>query len=133
MLIVQKDQDSSRPASPAPAKPAAAPAAPAPAAPRGQQKPKASPASRGGKYYARGGKPAAKDGSAAPAAEDAPVDGQKKCMFTFLYFYPIRSNSSIVFYQSRVDAVLVLAAAVVVLPVEAGVPSTSTPPPERRA
>jgi hypothetical protein len=67
-------EDSSRPASPAPK--AAAPPAPAPAAGRAQQqKPRTGPA-RGGKYYARGGKPAPRDG-AAPAAEE-PVDGTKR-------------------------------------------------------
>ncbi|KAF6765953.1 hypothetical protein DFP72DRAFT_985160 [Ephemerocybe angulata] len=78
-LLDGKSPPRSPPAScSSPAPKAAAPAAPAPAAPRAQQKPRATPASRGGKYYARGGKPGPKDGAAAPAAEDAPVDGQKK-------------------------------------------------------
>jgi plasminogen activator inhibitor 1 RNA-binding protein len=61
-------EDNSRPSSPAPkasATPAAAPSA------RGTQKPRGGPASRGGKYYARGGKPAPKDG---PQNTEDPTD-----------------------------------------------------------
>ncbi|PPR06893.1 hypothetical protein CVT24_011583 [Panaeolus cyanescens] len=50
--------------------------APAPPPSRGTQKTRGGPASRGGKYYARGGRPQASKDS--PAAEDPAPEGQKK-------------------------------------------------------
>ncbi|KAI0757040.1 hypothetical protein C8Q80DRAFT_74265 [Daedaleopsis nitida] len=64
------DDDASRPASPTPAAPAKQ-AAPAPAPTRGgAQKPRGGPASRGGRYYQRGGKTAPRD------KENAEVTGE---------------------------------------------------------
>ena len=51
-------EDASRPASPSPAPVKEAAPAPAPST-RGTQKPRGGPASRGGRYYQRGGKSAA--------------------------------------------------------------------------
>ncbi|KAH9944421.1 uncharacterized protein BXZ73DRAFT_96909 [Epithele typhae] len=66
------DDDASRPASPSPAATAkqAAPAATAPAARDGAQKTRGGPASRGGRYYQRGGKTAPRDKENAEAAGD---------------------------------------------------------------
>ena len=63
--------DASRPASPSPAAPAKQTPAPAPAATRGTQKAaRGGPASRGGRYYQRGGKPAPRDKENAEVAGD---------------------------------------------------------------
>ncbi|KAI0669941.1 hypothetical protein C8Q78DRAFT_1079853 [Trametes maxima] len=62
------DEDASRPVSPSPA-PTAAPA-PAPST-RGTQKSRGGPASRGGRYYQRGGKSAAPKENGEGAAEDS--------------------------------------------------------------
>jgi len=67
------DDDTGLTPAPAPSKPEA-PASAAP--PRAAQKPKGGPASRGGKYYNRGGKPAQRD--AGPTSEDAPAEKEKK-------------------------------------------------------
>ncbi|CDO75251.1 hypothetical protein BN946_scf184967.g4 [Trametes cinnabarina] len=65
------DEDASRPASPSPATPAKE-AAPAPAPTRGTQKSRGGPASRGGRYYQRGGKSAPRDKeNGEAAAEDS--------------------------------------------------------------
>jgi len=69
------DADNSRPASPAPAAKAPAPAAQAPAAPKATQQKSRGPASRGGKYYPRGGKPSA---AREPSGADEPADEAKK-------------------------------------------------------
>ncbi|KAJ7706130.1 hypothetical protein B0H17DRAFT_1174986 [Mycena rosella] len=73
--LLDDAEDSSRPSSPVAAP---APAAPVPVAPpRGAQKPRGGPAARGGKYYARGGKPVAptEDGNLNQnGIEDAPQD-----------------------------------------------------------
>ncbi|CAA7266477.1 unnamed protein product [Cyclocybe aegerita] len=58
-----------------PAVPTEVAPAPAPAATRGAQKTRGGPASRGGKYYARGGKPQTKDSS---PAEDPAAESQRK-------------------------------------------------------
>ncbi|KAI0335316.1 hypothetical protein GY45DRAFT_1317252 [Cubamyces sp. BRFM 1775] len=65
------DEDASRPTSPSPAAPAKE-AAPAPAPTRGTQKSRGGPASRGGRYYQRGGKSAPREKENGEAAtEDA--------------------------------------------------------------
>ena len=64
--------DASRPASPSPAAPAKQTPAPAPAATRGTQKAaRGGPASRGGRYYQRGGKSSGTTPDAAATAENA--------------------------------------------------------------
>lgn len=69
-------EGASRSSSPTPAQ--APPAPPAPA--RSNQKPRGGPAARGGKYYARGGKPAPKDANPNQNGIEEPVvaDGQKR-------------------------------------------------------
>ncbi|TFK30482.1 hypothetical protein FA15DRAFT_662440 [Coprinopsis marcescibilis] len=69
-------EDNSRPASPPAKKAPVAPQAAAPAN-RGQQKTRGGPASRAGKYYARGGKPSPNDASTPAGAEEPGVDGRK--------------------------------------------------------
>lgn len=69
------DADNSHQESPAP-KPAAAAAPQPPAAPKPAQQKTRGPAARGGKYYPRGGKPAASRDAAAGAEE--PTDEAKK-------------------------------------------------------
>ncbi|PIL32006.1 hypothetical protein GSI_06710 [Ganoderma sinense ZZ0214-1] len=71
------DEDASRPASPSPAA-ATKQAAPAPAPTRGTQKPRGGPASRGGRYYQRGGKSAPRDKENAEAPEDASGEPRKR-------------------------------------------------------
>lgn len=71
------DEDASRPASPSPAA-ANKQATPAPAPTRGTQKPRGGPASRGGRYYQRGGKSAPRDKENAEAAEDASGEPRKR-------------------------------------------------------
>ncbi|KAJ3475669.1 hypothetical protein NLI96_g11690 [Meripilus lineatus] len=78
-----EDNESSRPSSPTPATksktdaPAAAPA-------KTNQRSRG-PASRGGRYYQRGGKAAApKDSEGADAAEETPGDGPRKRCSSFL-------------------------------------------------
>ncbi|KAG6842620.1 hypothetical protein C0991_000146 [Blastosporella zonata] len=72
-------EGASRPSSPAPAPAPAAPVAPA-APPRSSQKPKAGSATRGGKYYARGGKSAPKDANPNQNGVEEPLaaEGQRK-------------------------------------------------------
>ncbi|TRM66136.1 hypothetical protein BD626DRAFT_486826 [Schizophyllum amplum] len=65
-------EDGESPA-PAPAPKPAAPAAPAAPASRGTQKTRG-PASRGGKYYPRGGRPAPSGGATEGGADDAPAE-----------------------------------------------------------
>jgi len=74
-------KDDDVPSAPAPAPKQEAPAAAAPARGTGTQKSRGGPASRGGKYYPRGGKPPSKD--ATPVTEE--TEGQKKCTFSFLF------------------------------------------------
>ncbi|KAI1797840.1 hypothetical protein LXA43DRAFT_1088908 [Ganoderma leucocontextum] len=71
------DDDASRPASPASAA-ATKQAAPTPAPTRGTQKPRGGPASRGGRYYQRGGKSAPRDKENAEATEDASGEPRKR-------------------------------------------------------
>ncbi|KAG6879700.1 hypothetical protein C0992_012548 [Termitomyces sp. T32_za158] len=70
-------QDDSRPTTPPTKAPAPAPAAPA-AAPRTAQKPRAGPAARGGKYYARGGAKSASTPAQNGVEDAAPAEGQRK-------------------------------------------------------
>lgn len=70
------EQDSPSPSVPAPAKEAA----PAPAASRGTQRARGGPASRGGRYYPRGGKTTApREGQNGEATEDAAGEPRKRC------------------------------------------------------
>ncbi|KAI0724508.1 hypothetical protein C8T65DRAFT_626727 [Cerioporus squamosus] len=71
------DDDASRPASPTPAA-SAKQAAPTPAPTRGTQKPRGGPASRGGRYYQRGGKSAPRDKENAEVAEDPSAEPKKR-------------------------------------------------------
>ena len=75
------DDGSSRPSTPAPsaAKAAPAPAAPAPA--RGTQKSRGGPASRGGRYYQRGGKSSAprENQNGEGATEEGAEAPRKRC------------------------------------------------------
>ncbi|KAL1738098.1 hypothetical protein HDZ31DRAFT_70394, partial [Schizophyllum fasciatum] len=74
--LLAEDADPS--ASPAPAPKPPAPAAPAAPASRGSQKTRGGPASRAGKYYARGGARGPASGAAADAADnDAPQERAK--------------------------------------------------------
>ena len=73
--------DASRPASPTPAAPAKQAAAAAPAPTRGTQKPRGGPASRGGRYYQRGGKSAPRDKENAEATGDD-SEPRKRGMFS---------------------------------------------------
>lgn len=72
-------EDASRPASPTPTAPAKQ-AAPTPAPTRGTQKPRGGPASRGGRYYQRGGKSAPRDKENADV-EDPSAEPKKRGMF----------------------------------------------------
>lgn len=78
-------EDASRPASPTPAAPAKQ-AAPTPAPTRGTQKPRGGPASRGGRYYQRGGKSAPRDKENAEVAEDGSAEPKKRGMCPPLSF-----------------------------------------------
>lgn len=78
------------PATPAPVKKEEPTAAPAAAAARGTAtRGRGGPASRGGKYYPRGGKPQSKDASA-PVTEDA--DATKKCASSFFCIFSVNSH-----------------------------------------
>ncbi|KAF8898694.1 hypothetical protein BD779DRAFT_1666490 [Infundibulicybe gibba] len=68
------DEGASRPSSPTPAK-SEPPAPPAPS--RANQKPRTGPAARGGKYYARGGKPQ-RDSTTQAQDDPPPIDSQRK-------------------------------------------------------
>ncbi|KIK06952.1 hypothetical protein K443DRAFT_673841 [Laccaria amethystina LaAM-08-1] len=73
-------EDASRPSSPVAVPVTDAPTPPtAPA--RGSQKPRGGPAARGGKYYSRGGKPAAKDVNPNQTVEELPTaEGERKAV-----------------------------------------------------
>lgn len=73
--------DSSRPSTPAPASAKAAPAPAAPAPTRGTQKARGGPASRGGRYYPRGGKSSAprENQNGEGAVEEGAEAPRKRC------------------------------------------------------
>jgi len=86
-----------------------------PTATRGNAKTRGGPASRGGKYYARGGKPGPKDG--APAEEPA-ADNQRKCWhpshLSYLPFFdPFRQPKAIAEIVETVVAEVVVAVVVI--------------------
>ncbi|OBZ80047.1 Uncharacterized protein C16A3.08c [Grifola frondosa] len=71
------EEDSSRPSTPAPA-PAKEAAAPTPAATRGSRGGRGGPASRGGRYYQRGGKSAPREKENQEGAEDSTAEPKKR-------------------------------------------------------
>src|SRR5262245_7755407 len=73
-------EDTSRPPTPAPKPAKDSPAPPAPPASRGAQRGRGGPASRGGKYYQRGGRSGPKESPSANPPEEStpPIEGAKK-------------------------------------------------------
>lgn len=128
------DEDASRPSTPV-SKPAAAKADSAPGAPtRGTQKTRGGPASRGGRYYQRGGKSstqATQDGAEDPAPSGEGDAPKRKCessrrvvakCLSFTSLFRDNSQSTV----ANVVAVEVAAIAVVVAAVVVDVPSIGT-------
>lgn len=97
-MLTDIDEDASRPSTPVAKPPPTKDAAATPAPSRGSQRGRTGPASRGGRYYQRGGKASqTQDGAEEPAAE-----GEKKCkwplcrVFVDLMIYLLLSHVPLV-------------------------------------